>query len=297
MNEIERSPSPDSDLLRGFVAVAECRTVTLAARRLGRTQSAISVQIGKLENRLGVRLFDRAARGMRLTPDGERLLTATRPLLQGLDRLPDLFGDRLTGTVRVGLPDDYGGTVLERILAEFATRHPCVDVFVRCGFSADFPDAVARGDLDLAACASDRTAETDALLVDERTVWVAHERWTPTPGDPVPIAVFDRTCWWRDAALRSLDRAGVRYRIAFSSQSYSGVRAAVRAGLAVGMLAQGTVDGPVRVLGAAEGFPDLPRSALILLRRPGGATPPIAAMETAIRIGFGLAPAADLTVA
>lgn len=302
MNENERStpelsPGLDSDLLRSFVAVAEARTVTHAARRLGRTQSAISVQIAKLEDRLGVRLFDRAARGMHPTADGERLLTEARPLLRQLDRLPGLFGAALAGTVRVGLPDDYGDTVLERILAAFAARHPAVDVFVHCGFSADFPEAVARGGLDLAAHASDRTAGADTLLVDEATVWVAHRGWSPVPGEPMPIAVFDRACWWRDAALAALDHAGVAYRIAFSSQSVSGVRAAVTAGLAVGMLAESTVDGPMRVLGPADGLPALPRSALTLLQRPGPPTPAMTAMAAAIRVGFGRGPRPDGGVA
>jgi DNA-binding transcriptional LysR family regulator len=287
MNGIERlSERIDSDLLHTFIAVAEAGSVTAAGQRLGRTQSAVSVQIGKLEDRLGVRLFERAARGMHLTPEGDRLLTAARPLLLQLNRLPGLFGDPLTGAVRVGLPDDYGDTVLEHVLAEFAARHPAVDVFVRCGFSVDFPDALARGDLDLAAHASDRVAEPDAVLIDEPTVWVAHERWAGSPGEPIPLAVFDRACWWRHAALQALDRSGIAHRIAFSSQSFSGVRAAVTAGLAVGMLAHSTVRSPMRILDAAEGMPTLPRSALTLMERPGPPTPAMAAMADAIRAGF-----------
>lgn len=297
MNENERSsPLIDSDLLRTFVTVADCRTVTRAAGRLGRTQSAISVQIGKLERGLGVRLFDRAARGMIPTAAGERLLAEARPLTARIDRLAGLFAEPLSGTVRVGLPDDYGGMVLERILAEFTARHPGVDVFVRCGFSADFAEAVAQGDLDLAAYATDRLPVAEMMLRDDRTVWVAHEAWVRPPGESVPIALFDRACWWRDAALRALDGAGIGYRIAFSSESFSGVKAAVLAGLAVGMVSRGTVEPPMRELGAADGLPDLPRSALALLRAPGTPSPSVAAMEDAIRIGFGLAPAGGRSV-
>ena len=156
MHEIERyAVAPD--LLRAFVAVAQHRNLTRAAEGLGRTQSAVSVQLRRLEGRLGARLFRREARGMTLTADGLRLLPAAERVLRDLERIGAMFRTALAGPIRVGIPDDYGTAMLQRILRRFADRHPEVEVTVRCGFSPTFPRAVRDGELDLAvhACAPD----------------------------------------------------------------------------------------------------------------------------------------------
>ena len=149
MNEIERLPV-DGEGLRSFLAVAQAGNLTQAAADLGRTQSAVSVQIRKLEERLAVSLFARQARGMALTEAGERLLPAARRALAELGRIGALFSEPLSGRIRVGFPDDYGVPILERVLAAFAARHPAVEVSVHCGFSVGFPEAIRRKELDLA---------------------------------------------------------------------------------------------------------------------------------------------------
>jgi len=116
MKQNERSRI-DSDLLQTFLIVAEARNITRAADRLGRTQSAISVQIHKLEDVLSAKLFHREARGMTLTEAGEALLPAARRALCEIDRIGDLFAKPLLGRVRVGIPEDYGTSVLEKVLA------------------------------------------------------------------------------------------------------------------------------------------------------------------------------------
>ncbi len=282
MNEIERLPL-SSEWLRSFLAVAEAGNVTHAAERLGRTQSAISVQIRKLEEGVSARLFARQARGMVLTEEGQRLLPVAQRTLSELGRIAELFSHPLSGRIRVGIPDDYSIAVLERVLAAFAVRHPGVEVSVRSGFSIGFPDAVKRGELDLAVYTAAPGERLGKPLLREQTVWAAEATLSIAEDEPVPLALFDRACWWRDAAIEAMERAGRPYRVAYSSESVAGVKAAIGAGLAVGVLSASAVDGAMRVLGEGDGFPALPRSSLVLLIGDTAAQSVAQEMERAIR--------------
>ena len=288
MNSDDGSASPlDSDLLRTFLAVARHGNVTRAADGLHRTQSAISVQIGRLEQRLDTKLFHRQARGVSLTESGESLRVAAERIVGELDRTAAAFcASPIGGQVRIGIPDEYGSAVLPDILAAFAARHPAVEVSVQCGFSTAFPRAIARGDLDLAVFAGDCGSEDGPVLFEEETLWVSAKGFHAASDTVLPLALFDRACWWRDAALEALDRAGFRHRLAYSSESVAGVKAAIAAGLAVGVLARSTVEPSMRVLGAADGLPALPRSSLTLLEGGRADRPAHAAMAEAIRQGF-----------
>ncbi len=141
MNENERRIL-NSDLLRTFVAIADCGNLTIAAGRLHRTQSAISVQLRKLESDLNARLFDRTRKGMELNEAGETLLPKARSILTDLSRASALFEKPLTGRIRIGIPDDFDDTVLERALVDFSRNHPGVDVVAtsaaRRGFRPPF---------------------------------------------------------------------------------------------------------------------------------------------------------------
>lgn len=287
MNEIERSKSlPDSDLLRSFLTVAQHGNLTRAADTLGRTQSAVSVQIKRLETVLAARLFERQARGMVLTDAGERLLPAASRILADLERVGTMFAEPLAGRVRIGIPDDYGTTILQDILNRFARSHPQVEVTVRCGFSARFPAALRRNRLDVAVYAADDTEQAGETIFEERAVWAAGESWTNPNDEAVPLALFDRDCWWRDVVLETLDKADRPYRIAFSSESVWGVKAAIAGGLAVGMLAESTLERGMRVLGKSQGFPDLPPSRLVLAQAPKAGGDATDAMAAAVRDGF-----------
>ncbi len=287
MNTNERSVrGVDSDLLRTFVAVAELGSITDAGRRLGRTQSAVSVQIRKLEQALSVDLFERKARGMALNDAGRLLLPQAARVQSELDRICDLFATPLVGRVRVGIPDDYGSAVLERILAGFCTRHADVEISMRYGISAQFPDALDKDDLDLAVYAAETPGPSGTVLFTEQTVWAAREDWVSPVSDPVPLALFDRTCWWRDVAIAALSSAGLRHRVAVSSESVSGVKAAVRTGLAVAMLARTALEPGMRELGVRDGFPVLPSSTLVLGQNPRSDSEPVREMARVIREGF-----------
>ena len=272
----------NSDLLRSFLAVAEAENVTRAASVIGRTQSAISLQIQKLEGVLSVQLFERGSRGVVLTDEGKRLLPAARKALVEIDRVGALFSDPLAGRVRVGIPDDYNETILENALAQFSARHSDVEVFVRSGCTAGFPEAIKRKELDLAIYSAG-SIEPGKAFFSEPTVWAAGADFSLDEDAPVPLALFDRDCWWRDAATDALDRVGRSWRIAYLSENYVSVKAAITAGLAIGFLARSAVQDSMQILGKEEGFPLLPASSLALLKGRGPSTRVVLAMEKALR--------------
>jgi DNA-binding transcriptional LysR family regulator len=259
----------DSDLLRTFLIVAETGSVTHGGDRLLRTQSATSLRIKRLEDAIGQRLFERHGRGMRLTVAGEKLLPAAQRVVALLDAtIADLRSDRLTGSLRIGIPDELGATMLPGVLARFAALHPDVEVSVRCGFSAEFPRALRRRELDLAVYATEHPEENTRLLARERTVWAASRNHAVHERDPLPVALFDRDCWWRQQAIDALERRRRRYRVVFTSESLAGIAAAITSGIAVGMLADSTVTSAMRRLAGKDGFPALPPSSLVLGFRP-----------------------------
>ncbi len=290
MNKNDRSIATlDSELLRSFIVVARHGNVTRAARALHKTQSAVSVQIKQLEERLRVALFAREARGVSLTEAGETLLQSAEPIVRQLDQVAASFAQTpVTGVVRVGIPDEYGTSILPEVLAAFAARHPQVQVSVRCGFSVDFDAMVDRGELDLAVTTSNHLPAADKakVLLEEETLWVCRKGFPFSSGQTVPLALFERSCWWRDVAVAALQSAGQPYRIAYSSDSVAGVKAAIASGLAAGMIARSTLEPGMQILRPGEGFPELPVSHLLLLRGKATETPAIGAMADAIVSAF-----------
>lgn len=276
----------DTDLLRTFLIVARHGNVTRGAEALHRTQSAVSIQIKRLEEFLAARLFRREPRGVSLTEAGERLRAAAERIVGDLDETVRTFrADPTGGLVRVGIPEEYGAGVLPTVLADFSARFPAVEVFVRCGFSVEFPEAIRRGELDLAVFADCRSFEQSDALIRDPMAWVASRPWRCRHEEPIPLALFDRACAWRDVAIQALEDAGQPYRIVFSSESTAGIKAAIATGLAVGVLARSTLESSMLALGREHGLPPLPDSVLLLLRGGDGSLA-IDAMAAAIESGF-----------
>jgi DNA-binding transcriptional LysR family regulator len=255
----------DSELLRTFLAVTREGSFSRAAECVFRSQSAISLQIKQLEAVLGRPLFQRHARGVMLNQCGEKLLPVAEQVIALLDRTAgELRADPLHGSIRIGIPDEYGSSLLPGVIAQFLREHPRVELSVRCSFSADFPAALERGEIDLALHAVETPRDGMRVIHHEATCWASSGLHAPQTRDPLPIAIFDRACWWRERALQALERNGREYRVVFSSESVTGVAAAVAAGVAVGVLGESSLrDGLIR-LSPAEGFPALPDSVLVL---------------------------------
>lgn len=277
----------NSDLLRTFLTVAETGSITEGAARIHRSQSAASLQIRRLEDMLGQPVFDRHGRGVVLTEAGERLLPVARDITRKLDAtLRVLTSDDLHGKLRLGIPDDQSKDTLSRIVGEFAQSHPLVELEVACALSTGFPDALASGALDLAIYEVAYPQPERDVLCQERTCWMASRHHDLLSRDPIPVALFDRDCWWRDAALEALHAMDRPFRIVYSSQSVAGVAAAIEAGIAIGLLGETSMTADLRKLVADDGFADMPTSSLVLGVRPDADRPPIRAMQTAIRQAF-----------
>ena len=281
MNQIERMP-PSNDLLKTFVTIAESENLTLAATRLNRTQSAISVQLKKLEETLSVSLFDRHARGMTLSDKGRVFLPAARRALAELQRTTTLFDQPISGRIAVGIPDDFDDMILETALAEFSAHHPDVEVFAQSGCTAPFPDAIKRRELDIAVCSGPHSLPGEALSA-ERSVWACGLSYAPDPDAPLPLAILDRDCWWRDMASKALEAVGRDWKPSYRSSSFSSLRAAIRAGLGVGVLPAGAIDANMRVLGENDGLPPLPLSHRVIMVRADAQKQLTSAMAAAIQ--------------
>ena len=273
----------NSEHLRTFLAVAEVGSVTGGGERIGRSQSATSLQIKQLEETIGKPLFRRHGRGITLTIAGEELHPVARQVVHSLDSmLENLRGEGLKGKLRIGVPDDHSRAQLAEIVARFAARHPDVELEVHCAMGTSFADALQAGALDLAVYEVPDPFGNFEVLRNGRLIWMCSNIFDHEPDRALPIAVFDRDCWWRERALTALAEAGLPYRIVFSSESAVGVRAAVRAGIAVGLLNEAE-QGDLRLL------PDLANGAathLILRRADTAKGPAVEAMGEAIRTAF-----------
>lgn len=233
----------DSDLLRTFLAIVEAGSVTGGAGRIHRSQSATSLQLKQLEAVVGQPLLERHGRGVVLTAAGQRLLPVARQVIGSLDRaLASFRTDNIEGRLKVGIAEDAADGHLADVLAAFCRTHPRVELEVHCAFGEGFSTAVSNGKLDLAVYEVPEVGPTQERLYDERLVWMAARHCDAACRDPLPIAVFDRSCWWRNAALADLEASGRAYRIVFSSENVLGVRAAVAAGMAVALLKERAQD-------------------------------------------------------
>ncbi len=277
----------ESDLLRTFLAIADAGSVTGGAAKIFRSQSAASVQIKHLEELLGEAVFKRHGRGVVLSPAGEALAPIARQVVHTLDStLADFKGSGLVGSLRIGIPDDHGRDLLSSIIAAFAREHPRVELTVHRALSTGFPKALATGALDMAVHEVARVAANMAFLKEESLQWVASQEHDLLDRDPLPLALFDRACWWRDAALSALQTAGRRYRVIYSSESVTGVAAAIDAGIAIGIMGTSAMSDGMLVLPESEGFPSLPASKLVLESGRGSGDAAATAMATAIVRAF-----------
>jgi DNA-binding transcriptional LysR family regulator len=277
----------DSELLRTFLAVAESGSFSHGAARIFRSQSAVSLQIKQLENTLGHAVFLRHARGVKFTSIGDKLLPTAQKVIGLLDEaVGQLRSNPLQGAIRIGIPNEYGDSLLASVIAQFSRDHPQVELSVRCGFSTSFTGALARDEIDLAVNAVESLSKNMLLLRKEKTYWVTSKNHQVHQQNPVPVALFSRDCWWRDQALEALKKTDKPYRIAFTSESVTGISAAVLSGAAVAAVGENSLRDDFQILSKKEGFPSMPDSTLILQQREGLDNVVSQAMSRAIRDAF-----------
>lgn len=234
-------PDFQLDWLRAFVTVVDAGTLSAAAPILHRSQSAVSMQIKKLEGALDKPVLLRGPRHMELTSAGTELLPYARRLLElHAQTQAALFGPQLQGRVRLGVPDDYAATYLTPVLRRFASRHLGVEIELTCEQSTALIPKVARGELDLALVSRDKP-QRGRLLFQEPLVWVGSAHFEVWRKSPLPIAVYESASLARSEALNALTAIHRPYRVVYHSSSLAGQVAAVESGLAVAVLTRCSV--------------------------------------------------------
>ncbi|MBP2232210.1 DNA-binding transcriptional LysR family regulator [Azospirillum agricola] len=251
-------PDLDIDALRAFVTVAEAGGFTAAADRLGRTQSAISVKIKKLEDMLGRRVFDRTSRSLAITHDGELLLGYARRMLELNDETVRRFTEPAAeGELRLGVAEYFLSDHLPRVLRQFAKIHPRLHIDVRVGLCGDLVEGLESGDLDLVISRRDAGETRGRAIWREPLRWVAAPTLELSPDAPLPFCALPAPCVFRNRGLAALGEAGRPWRVVYTSASVMGVQAAVRAGLGVAVLSESSVPEDARRLGPEDGLPEL----------------------------------------
>lgn len=258
--------SLDLDQLKTFVAIAETGSFTRAAEAVSKTQSAVSMQMRRLEERIGKPIFARDGRVSRLTEEGERLLGYARRIVRLSDETLAAFDDtELTGTVRLGTPDDYADRFLPEVLARFARSHPRAEVSVICEPSVRLLELARVGEIDLAIVTYCGEAHTEVVR-REPLLWVGSSAHDVDREGVVPLALAKPPCMFRSAALDALTTVGRKYRILYNSGNYAALAAAVQTGLAVTVLAESSLRPGMRILSEADGFPRLPQCEIGIVR-------------------------------
>ena len=256
-------PLLESDVLRTFVAIAiaDSGSFTRTAAQVFRSTAAVSLQIKRLEETLGQRLFSREARRVQLTAEGELLLGYARRLLKlNEEAVARFLTPTLTGRVRFGTPNDIGDRVLPSVLTLFACSHPAVEVEVNVGRSVDLVAKLDAGELDLTLINAGNDGLDDArgeVIYSQELVWAVRDGGLAMQRSPLPLALANPGCAWRRTALDALDRQGLAYRIAYSCEQCAGQEAAMTADLAIAPFPRSLVKPPLRRLGAEQGLPAL----------------------------------------
>jgi DNA-binding transcriptional LysR family regulator len=263
----------DLDQLRTFIAIAYTGSFTKAADGVHRTQSAVSMQMRRLEERIGKPLFEKEGRTNKLTDEGEKLLVYARRLMQLNRETLAAFDDaQLEGHIRIGTPDDYADRFLPEIMARFGRSNPRVELSVICEPSPNLDALIRRGALDIALVTQNDEVRHSEVVRREPLLWVCSANHSTHEAEVLPMAFGRPGCIWRQAACEMLESKGQDYRVLFTSWSATVVAAAVLSGLAISVLPECALRPGMRVLGEADGFGRLPDCQIGIMRGHTGHT-------------------------
>lgn len=227
----------DTITIQSFIAIAETGSFTKAAERVGRTQSAISQQMAKLELILGKSLFARGKR-FTLTPEGEIFLGYAKQIFALHCEAVDRFKEpELEGEVRFGLPEDFASVFLSEVLADFARIHPRILLNIECDLTLNLFDRFKNKEFDLVLVKMHRPND----FPNGHEVWTEPLEWVGDEsliqlGKPIPLVLSPQPCIYRMSAIQALEAAGHSWRLTFSSASHAGKAAAVKAGMGITVL-------------------------------------------------------------
>jgi len=276
----------DLDVLRTFVTGVDMGSFAKAADRLGRSTSAVSARLKKLEDQLGMPVLRKEGRGMATTPAGESLLGYARRLLELNDEAASAVrGAELAGSVRLGIQQDFGEQMLTEVLGRYTRVHPQVRIEARVARNSELMELLEGGKLDLALAWDNGVPAPHAVDVGRLPMrWIgpadaarlALDGNARNVHEPLPLVMMDAPCIMRSAATRALDQAGIAWRIAFTSPGLSGVWAAAAAGLGLTVRTDMGLPPSLRALDAQDAawLPPLPEVGLRLHRAEAELSPP-----------------------
>lgn len=257
----------DTLLLKSFISIAETGTFSQAADNVGRTQSALSLQIKKLEDGLGCQLFDRTARRVKLTDQGEIFLGYAKRIIQlqweAYSRLkePDVEGE-----IRLGTPEDFATHYLPAVLATFRQHHPRVQLNVSCDLTLNLIEGFNRGDYDVILVKRDpKAAKGGTKVWREPLVWAAADHHKTE--EPLSLVLSPQPCIYRARALAALDKAKKPWRISYTSPSLAGTIAAVKAGLGITVLPANMLPSGIHPIRTEIKLPELADAEIALIKR------------------------------
>ncbi|WP_287124613.1 LysR family transcriptional regulator [Chromohalobacter sp.] len=255
----------DVDLVRTFVAIAEEGSFTGAGQRLHKTQSTVSLQLKRLERRMGLRLLHRTQGRIRdLTPAGKILLENAHDLLRVHDQtIASLNLRQISGAIHLGLSDETAHHSLSHALARLQAYHPLVELEVTCASSGELEEWVSMGRMDLALVNRCNGIVSDNIaihtLYEEKLTWAMHQNMSWQEGQTLPLVCFPHGCGYRARAMQALEANGVSWRNVYTSASRQGIWSAVTAGLGIAALPASSipVEAPDIITGATTKLPTL----------------------------------------
>ncbi|HDR29045.1 LysR family transcriptional regulator [Rhodovulum sp.] len=276
----------DLTALRSFVAVAEAGGVTRAAGLLNLTQSAVSMQVKRLEQALGLDLLDRTGRRVRLTAAGEQLLGYARRLLSLNDEVyARMTAQDYEGEIVLGVPHDIVYPAIPQVLNRFAADFPRVRVQLVSSYTTRLREQFRRGEVDLILTTEDRCGPGGETLAELPLVWVGAIGGQAWKQRPLRLA-YEHACIFRQDVEEALDRAGIPWQMAVESDSIRTVEASVSADLAVHTVVEGAMPPYVERISHGGALPELPRTLIDLYVSDVAPGPTLEALAGLIRQAY-----------
>jgi DNA-binding transcriptional LysR family regulator len=269
------TPTYDPAQLRTFLAVAQTRSFTQAAVRLGVRQPTVSQHVRKLEEATGRVLVHRDTHNVSMTTDGEAMIGFAQSILAAHERAANYFsGERPHGRLRMGMSDDLALTRLPQILRDFRRDHPLVDLDLSIDQSGSLHRRLENDRLDLFVGKRPHGEPRGQLVKRDRLVWIGTAATRLDMSKPLPLAVHPNPSLSRTAMENALQRANTAYRSACICRGVNGLIAAVAAGIGISAMASSLVPAQLTLLGPQHRLPELGYVDLVLLTNPRTADRP-----------------------
>ena len=282
-------PTLDLELLRTFIAVVDHHSFAEAGTHLNRTQSSVTQHMQRLEQQVGLNLFEKHGRQKRLTEAGLQLLRHARQMLSMNDEaLSSLRENSLSGVLRIGSPHDIADTILPPILSHIARSAPRLRLEIDVGRSPFLMEDLHRGKVDMVISTREDPNLEGFALRTSPVWWICSAQYLHNPSEPLPLILVDEPSIYRRYALEALERANIPWRQAYLASNLIGIKAATRAGLGVTARSMEMLGPDMRVLGETDGLPRLPDVTYHLWIRPNTVNPLVRRAYQLIRSRQGL---------